>query len=88
MVTASECELFDDDVASIVELIGSPMISVIFAVTFVTVFVVVIMLAFAALSFPIPRMNARNATVAMFVVIAKFLFKTSSHPSILPKYEN
>lgn len=88
MVTASECELLDDDLAAMAELIGSPMKFVIFVVTFVTAFVVVVMEALASLTFPIPRMNSSKVIVAMFVVIAKFHFKISSYPSILVKYEN
>ena len=102
VVTVFECELLDEDAAAIaaratiatmtrrisakvVSLIGSPMKLVIF-VTVVTVFVVVVMVAFAALTFPIPCMNARKIIVVMLVMSAKFFFKVLSHLSFVLKY--
>ena len=102
VVTVFECELLDEDAAAIaaratiatmtrsisakvVSLIGSPMKFVVF-VTVVTVFVVVVTVAFAALTFPIPCMNARKIIVVMLVVNAKFFFNMLSHLLILLKY--
>jgi len=70
----------------VVSLIGSPMKFVVLVTTLVTVFVVVVMVEFAALTFPIPCMNARKIIVVMLVVNAKFFFNMLSHLLILLKY--